>query len=239
MNYITWDSILDTVNANCDIKIMRGGHQYHGGLQIPNRHPISINEVEFNYLRSFIVENNLKSGFELATGIGISTLAAALAMKETNGYLISFDSYIEEFTNQDSPTNTDPTRPIYKDSQGFKLASRMLELYDCAEFASLQCGWSPTDTIAYLQTNNVSLDYVFLDCPKDMVDFRRDMGSLKPFLKDKFVIFVHDTHCYNWNEFHNYVVELLGVVPIRITEYFNGTPYYQNKHFPLVKISNL
>jgi len=238
LNYITWDSILETVNPNCDVQLSRGGHELHGGLQLPPGLPISVSEAEFNYLRQFIEENNLRSGFELATGTGISALAGGLAMKRTGGKLISFDSYIEESTGI-IHVNTNANMPPYMNSLGFRISSKMLELYDCQDHVDLQCGWSPTDTTSYLEANKIRLDYVFLDCPKDMTDFRRDMNSLLPFLGDRFAIFVHDTHCYNWVEFSQYIEGILNITPVRIHEYFPGTQHHQVKHFPLARISNL
>ena len=57
--------------------------------------PFSINNFEFNFMRDVIIKNNLKNGYELATGLGISTLALSLGLKETDGHLISCDSYQE------------------------------------------------------------------------------------------------------------------------------------------------
>ena len=47
------------------------------------RIPESIVQKEADYLYNIIVENNLKRGYEACTGVGISALAAGLAMKQT------------------------------------------------------------------------------------------------------------------------------------------------------------
>jgi predicted O-methyltransferase YrrM len=44
-----------------------------------------------------IVENNFKSGFEIATAFGYSTEYLGLAFQKTGGKCISLDCYIEEF----------------------------------------------------------------------------------------------------------------------------------------------
>ncbi len=44
-----------------------------------------------------IVENNFKSGFEIATAFGYSTAYLGLAFQKTGGKCISLDCYIEEF----------------------------------------------------------------------------------------------------------------------------------------------
>ena len=95
-SYISWDYLCPIINSNLNLNYSSAGtHSQHKGLSVNGKLPHSISEYEFNYVKSFIIKHNLTSGFDLSTGTGISALAMGLGMKETNGSILSVDSYVE------------------------------------------------------------------------------------------------------------------------------------------------
>jgi hypothetical protein len=58
--------------------------------------PVSIKLSEFNYITDTIVQGNCKRGYEIATGFGISSLAAGFGLKQNGGKIVTIDSYVEE-----------------------------------------------------------------------------------------------------------------------------------------------
>lgn len=226
--YITWNELIPFVYENTGIKYSRDNvHGEHYGLSIDGKLPYSISEYEFNYMKDFIVEHNLKSGYELATGTCLSTVALGLGFKETGGKLISLDSYIEYETQ---------TIPISKsfgptDSKLFSQNQSLLDLYQL-DNVELKIGWSPQDAEKYLPD---VVDFVFLDCPKTIEDFIRDIGPVKSRLATRFAIFIHDVFAYPPEAFNKHAVEILGIHPKYISSFYDK----YNQTFPLTVVTNL
>ena len=205
----SYDQIIDAVNSNCAVKI----HREDRGIGMDaHHHPISITEREFNHIRDFIVRNNLKCGYEVATGVGLSALAAGLGFKETGGKLITLDAYIEEQHN-DATVYREARDMRYADADGYKLVTYLLKHYQIDDIVTAAIGWSPTDTAAALAgLNGERLDYVFLDAGHWDEALIADVESIADRLADRFVVFMHDMHCFG--------AETLQ----RIGERLNGTP---------------
>ena len=75
--YTTFRELIDTINSMLPDSVAEQSHAEgrHIGIHLSHAYfPISINEQEFNYMHDVIISNNLKNGFELATGTGISTI---------------------------------------------------------------------------------------------------------------------------------------------------------------------
>lgn len=203
-------------------------HPGHAGLHMVHRHlPVSISEVECNYLHDFIVKHQLQRGFDLATGFGVSVLAMATAMKQTGGHVISMDSYEEEFT-QIQPVGVSAAFSYAGD--GYHLARWLLSKHGLDEFATVGLGMSPSDIPNSILNRFASkgVDVVFLDCPKSDPDFVRDLIALKPFLSDDYAILVHDTHTMmHPSEMTKAILgrEMVNVLP--------------DQTFPLMCVSNL
>ena len=53
--------------------------------------PLSIRYDEFEFLKNLIIKYNLKSGFELATAFGVSTVALGIGFIKTGGKLVTMD----------------------------------------------------------------------------------------------------------------------------------------------------
>jgi len=185
---------------------------FYKGLRMETHmNPVSIAEPEFNFIYDFILNNKLKKGYEVATAFGISMLAAGLAFKETNGKLVTMDAYIEEQFN--SCSSYDEKHTItYQNSDGFKTATKLIEIFKLENTASLNVGFSPTDTFNVIKNtfDNEKLDYVFIDALHTEEAVIKDIEAVLPFLDEKFVLFLHDVHCFESGKVQNYVYEKFG-----------------------------
>lgn len=109
---------------------VRYEHSGRGHLKMVNHtFPWSLTEPEFQYLYNLIIERKYTCGFEVATAFGISSLAAALAFKETGGRIVTMDAYIEEAMNDPMAYKSiDPS--VYDDSDGFKSVKFLVEHFE-------------------------------------------------------------------------------------------------------------
>ena len=118
MNYIKFNDLVNDINSivTQKVEIIKHSGGRHVGIKFVDKPvPISINESEYNFMYQTIVNNNLKVGYELSTGVGISTIAISQAFKFTGGHLISLDSYYEEITHVSN--NIPIGNYTYKDKQ--------------------------------------------------------------------------------------------------------------------------
>jgi len=161
--------------------------------------PLSITETEFEFIRSTIVNNKLKTGYEVATAFGVSALAMALGIKETGGKSVSMDCYIEEQFNS-CEVYRDKDRTLYQDSDGFRSASFLMKHFGVENHITLAVGWSPDDTETVLKNTfgpKVKLDYVMIDAQHIDKSLIADFDAVLPYINRKrFVLFVHDLHCF-------------------------------------------
>lgn len=227
-NYINWDDLISHVNANSEIKIQKSGnHPQHKGLCMVGKPvPVSINNDEFNFLKNFIIKHNLKYGFELATGFGISALAIALGFLKTGGLLWSVDSYEEEMIQRVIVNNCEKS---HKDSDGQFLANGMSFLFGANEHAEFVIAKFPQECSSLIN-GNIIYDFVFFDGPKDDASFIEAFDIIRPCLSEKFAIFIHDTHTYLGTA-RKHVNNVLGL------DFVNAIP--SQTLFPLMMISNL
>jgi hypothetical protein len=226
---MTWDDLLEECK-DAPVKIKKStGNQFHLGLcMVDHGIPISISQTEFATIYNFILKHKLKKGFDLATAFGISALAMGLAIKQNRGWLLSMDSYKEE-KSKEQPIGIREGE-LYKQSDGYIMASWLINHFKLDEHVTLDCGWSPIDTSRRIEDlfGKNALDVVVLDCPKSDDDFIRDLSSLVPFLADKFAIFVHDTHVIPNADKISY--DLLGL---------HMTNILPNQKYPFMLITNL
>lgn len=156
--------ILTEKSKNWEIKYEFSNPSSHSSIRmVGTLYPNSITEHEFFIIHKLIVNNNLKYGYEVATGFGISSLAAALAFKHTGGKLVTMDSYYEEKTQDPMQDNKNST---FIESIGFKSVNQLIDKYDLNGVMYPTIGYSPTDTIKCLETvfdKNTKLNYVFID----------------------------------------------------------------------------
>jgi hypothetical protein len=234
--YVTWPSLCRDIKLRTNQDYFYGMcNPDHNGLTRGGKFPFSISEYEFNFMKNFIVENNLTRGFELATGTCVSTLAIGHAMSKTGGKLISIDSYEEEVTQNQPIMSTGRTY----DSPDYTMNAQLISAYGLQDTVSIVAGWSPRDCEHLIDSNyQNNVDFVFFDCPKSKEDFIRDASFLTSRInKDKFAIFVHDTHCF-MSDFNSLGFEMFGVKPRQITE-FPALDRTVTQVFPLSVITNI
>tara|TARA_Y100000593_G_scaffold57941_1_gene107716 strand:- start:236 stop:961 length:726 start_codon:yes stop_codon:yes gene_type:complete len=170
--------------------------------------PVSISANEFNFMSEFVEENNLKRGYEVATGTGVSALAIGLGMKN-GGKLVSMDSYIEENLGLDY---NDEDKEVFVESRGAESVNRLVEKFGLTDVVFTKAGWSPDDTEKCIrEVFNDPLDFVFIDALHDDKHFIQDIQAVVPLLADKFAIFMHDTHCLG-KKSKNFLMDTFGKI---------------------------
>ena len=152
--------------------------------------PWSVVQREFDYLYNIIVDNNLKRGFEACTGVGISALAAGLAMKQTNGKVVTLDAYIEEYL--ETPDYHDQ-KLIHLDSLAFQSVQALIVKYQLEDILIPVVGWTPDNVPANIEANfSEPLDYVFIDGGHTPLQLLKDINVVLPYTnKDTHWLF-HD-----------------------------------------------
>ena len=122
------------------------------------------------------------------------------------------DAYIEEQFNNCS--GYDEKHVVtYKDSDGFKYAQFLVSKYELYNNVNLTVGFSPIDTSKTIVNtfNNEKLDYIFIDALHTEEAVMKDIEAVIPFLDDKFVLFLHDVHCFTTGKVQDYVQEKFGM----------------------------
>lgn len=246
MIYQTFENLIEEINKISEHKIMLqpNGAGRHLGIRLVSNHfPISINESEFNFMRDCIIKYNLKTGVELSTGVGISTLSLLEGFSRTVGHLITLDSYYEEIYSISSNIpilnyTNENINDVKNFSNAYKLINDIINYKKYNNFVNVEIGWSPHDLIRLIKHRDKKVDFIFLDCPKSDEEFNRDLTALIPFLDTKYMIFVHDTHTFT-EKSNTLVNELLNTNIQYIREYYKNTDHYKNWYFPLGLITNI
>jgi predicted O-methyltransferase YrrM len=166
-----------------------------------SHNPISIKEMEWEYLRDFCCRHQLSRGYELATGVGLSSIAAGLGMKEAgvkDARLVTMDAYIEENRPSSLDYATDAPQ-CYTDADGFKSVRQLIRYFELDKIVTPTVGWSPNDTVSCLSTafdlSTETLDYVFIDGQHYLDCVIADLQAVLPYIqRERYAIFLHDTH---------------------------------------------
>lgn len=171
-------------------------------LKLSNHwHPFSMNQREAKCVYDYIIENNLKYGFEVATAFGVSASVIGQALKTTGGKLVSMDSYVEEhFGNSAEYDSTD--RPILKpeESDCYKMATKLIEGLGLTDYVKLEIGWSPEDNLSVIKKHfDQKLDFCFIDGGHTEEQIDKDVKSLMKHMTEKCVLFFHDYQCMGEN----------------------------------------
>ena len=236
-SYTKWNDLCFFINSKLNINYTTNGcYHLHYGLSIDSKLPFSISEYEFNFMKEFILKHKLKNGFELATGIGISTIALGYALGINGGKLLSVDSYLEEET-QNQPIQLSDTS---SNDIAYENNKKLLQIFELSNNVILKKGSSPIDCIDFIELNfTEKLDFVFLDCPKCYDDYVRDIEYIFKFLnKQKFAIFVHDTHCF-MDEFKKDCIIRFGIESKQLHEFKSHENSNIIQTFPLSIITNI
>lgn len=163
----------------------------HRAWRLPEcDYPISLTNEEGGILYEMILQNGLKNGFEVATGFGMSSFWAGLALRETGGRLISMDSYIEEQSGSWNYTPHQAAQVVrHEEPRGLRFAKRaatQLGLLPCVSYA---VGVSPEDVPSMLAGQTI--DYAFIDRLHYSGQPLRDFMALAPYLAPRCLVAFH------------------------------------------------
>jgi hypothetical protein len=170
--------------------------------------PWSIVPKEFSFLYETIVGNNLKKGFEACTGIGMSALAAGMAMKITEGKIVTIDSYIEERLNTDIYDSNLRLEKIIE-SDGYKNIQYLIKKHSLQNNLIAEIGWSPEDIPSLIEKNyNEPLDYVFIDSAHNEEQLMKEIIALTPYSDKNTHWLFHDIIPTLWTtKIQNYCIQ--------------------------------
>lgn len=159
--------------------------------------PVSITEREFQFIREYIARRKLLRGYEIATGFGVSAIAAGLGMREHGGRLVTMDSYQEERVNAWNGYDI-YRREAYGDAEGLWSVQYLVEALGLQDTVFARVGWSPVDTGVALDDvfGDEKLDYVFIDGAHRENAFLRDLDSVRGRLGRGAALFFHDWHTF-------------------------------------------
>ena len=179
--------------------MLNGYRNHHNSEMIENyalsmtnhMFPLSVRYDEFEFLKNLVLKYNLKSGFELATAFGVSTVALGVAFKQNGGKLVTMDAYVEErqevYTQEYADTSTN------YDADGFKSVNYLIEYFRLKEVVNPQIGWSPVDVKNVVQNHSrKTFDFLFLDGGHSPGQVILDLYAIRPFLENEYVIVLHD-----------------------------------------------
>ncbi|MCG8651135.1 MAG: class I SAM-dependent methyltransferase, partial [Pirellulales bacterium] len=168
--------------------------------------PYSITDEEGLMLYKVIVDNNLQSGFEIATAFGYSSFFLGMAFEATGGRLLSVDAYVEEseenylYSECAARHHADSIRQALADGQkdrlpdGLRFARWGAQRLGIDSVVEYEVGFSPGDIGSLAGQRR--FDFAFIDGGHFGKQPTRDVEAIMPLLtRDRFVIAFHDTHC--------------------------------------------
>ena len=166
---------------------------------VNHRMPWSISSNEMQFIHDTVTRYGLRNGYEMATAFGASTIAMGLAIKNNGGKLVTMDAYIEEQYNDCAEYEFVP--PItYPTSDGFASVLHLLKHFNLSDAVFPTVGWSPRDASKNLFSvfsADDKIDIAFIDGLHCDAAVLKDIEAIRPFLADKFVLFLHDVHCFS------------------------------------------
>lgn len=189
----------------------------YGHIKMVKHHfPFSIREKEFDFLRDLIIRYNLKNGFELGTGMGVSTAAIGLGFKYTGGKLVTIDSYIEEHLESYGAYEHIPAKLVFE-NDGYKSAQFLINHFKLQNHVFPEIGWSPND-ITRLITKHLKskIDFIFYDGGHFDHQLVKDIEVIQPLLAENFVIAFHDFHPNFFTDVVMNTIEKVFKKPLKI-----------------------
>jgi predicted O-methyltransferase YrrM len=168
--------------------------------------PYSCTDEEGLMLYFTIVENNFKSGFEIATAFGYSTAYLGLAFQKTGGKCISLDCYIEEFKEDflyDESELFSASEKIRLEIEsgklpvGLDMAKNIAKRLGTENMTDFRVGLSPNDVQKVIGERKI--DFAFIDGGHFGEQPTKDFLAVLPYLSDKCAVLFHD------NNFNRYV----------------------------------
>jgi hypothetical protein len=150
--------------------------------------PVSLTEQEGTIIQETIRMYDLRSGYELATGFGMSSFYAGLALRENGGTLLSMDCYSEERARTPRAEPEMPTPHFVSDGLAFALQGRRILGLDTT--IRYLIGRSPDHVAAAL--DGLLLDYIFIDGQHAGIAPLMDTLAVIPFVAPRAVLAFHD-----------------------------------------------
>jgi hypothetical protein len=202
-----------TLSDLCAEQIGPSGFEFtpSGHLKLKTkRFPWSVVQREFEYLYNTIVDNKLTRGFEACTGVGISGLAAGLAMKQTGGKIVTLDAYIEEAL--EDPNYGSHAPMLNHNAVAFETVYALIAKYQLENILVPVVGWTPDNVAEHIEANfSQPLDYVFIDGGHTPNQLIKDINGVLPFTNADTHWLFHDAHDGVFSqEVKNFVQEKLG-----------------------------
>jgi predicted O-methyltransferase YrrM len=163
--------------------------------------PYSCTDEEGLMLYFTIVENDFKSGFEIATGFGYSTAFLGLAFQKTGGKCISLDCYIEEFkedylyNESELISASEKIRSeidIGKLPVGLDTAKSSAKRLGVENVIDFKVGLSPNDVPKVIGERKI--DFAFIDGGHFGEQPTKDFLAVFPYLSDKCAVLFHDNN---------------------------------------------
>lgn len=173
--------------------------------------PWSIVSKEFSFIFETILSNNLKRGFEACTGLGLSALAAGMAMKITDGHVVTMDSYIEEKLNTFMYNSAEIKKTLNINSDGYKNILHLIKKFNLEKKLIAEIGWSPDDIGNIIEKHFTEpLDYIFIDSGHTEQLLFKEIQSFLPYVNEETVWLFHDIIPSLWtNKIENFCREKL------------------------------
>jgi predicted O-methyltransferase YrrM len=158
--------------------------------------PWSIRQSEANIIYKLLVENKLKSGFEIATGFGISATVIGQALKVTGGKLVTMDAYLEEDLGCGNYGH-DTIIVKTQNADGYKMVSNLIRSLELENFVKPTIGWSPQDTINNISLHHTDkqLDFAFIDGGHSKEQIFLDVKEIIDMFTENAIIIMHDYGC--------------------------------------------
>ena len=161
--------------------------------------PYSCTDEEGLMLYFTIVENNFKSGFEIATAFGYSTAYLGLAFQKTGGKCISLDCYIEEFKEDflyDESELISASEKIRLEIEsgnlpvGLDMAKKIARRLGTENVTEFRVGLSPNNVPEVIGERKI--DFAFIDGGHFGEQPTKDFLAVLPYLSDKCAVLFHD-----------------------------------------------
>jgi hypothetical protein len=194
-----FDDLIETSQErNWDIKYEYVPKEEGYSLKMIDQwHPFSVKIAEWEYINQFVHIHGLKNGYEIATGFGISALAAARAMPEFGGKLVTMDAYVEELYGDCGKYNDGVKRVGDTTRKGYRSIKQLIQHFGLETTLFPYIGWSPDDTTQAISSvfgPGEKLEYVFVDGLHTVDAVIKDLTSVLPYLnREKYAIFLHDS----------------------------------------------
>lgn len=193
-NYINYEALIAN-SLEWEVPYEFSRREQHTSIRMQGtQYPNSITEPEFNSIRQVIEKHNLKKGYEVGTGFGVSTLAMGLGFEKTGGKIVTIDAYHEEALQDPLQANANIK---HEDSRGFKSVQKLVSFHELEKVVFPMVGWSPGDSEACINKvfgEEEKLDFVFIDAFHTEDAVIADFEAIKHRIdRDRCVIAFHDS----------------------------------------------